>query len=352
MSNAALSRTALLFLSVVLLGSCNKGAENFNSVSVATVFEDSLNFHAIQPIDADRVWFAANKGKVGLIDKDIPKLATIKYDSKYLHFRSLSITEDAVFVLSIASPAVLYKIGFDGNEATNIETVYTETGERIFYNSMKFWDDDEGIAIGDPIENCLAILITRDGGNSWEKMACDLLPEAKKGEVAYSASNSNIAVFGSHVWIATGGSVSRVFHSSDRGKTWKAYDTPIISDEAMAGIHAVSFWDEKHGIVVGGRYRDQENTEATVAVTKDGGKTWSLSDPIHAMGYRSSVRFVPNGEGNKVVALGPTGISYSANGGHQWKTISDEGFFALEFVNDSIAFASGRKRIAKLTFKK
>lgn len=347
-----LSRTSLVLMSVVFLGSCDKNSKDFVSVSVTTVFEDSLSIHAIHPIDTDRVWFAANKGQVGLIDKDIPKLATIKYDNKYLHFRSLSVTNDAVFVLSIASPAVLYKIGFDGNEATNIETVYVETGERVFYNSMKFWNDTDGIAMGDPIENCLTILLTRDGGNTWRKLSCDELPEANRGEVAFSASNSNIAVYGDHVWIATGGSTSRIMHSSDKGNTWNFYETPIASSEVLTGIHAISFWDEQNGIVVGGSFRDQENKEATIAITGDGGKTWKLSDQDHAVGYRSSVRYVPNGNGKKVVALGPSGISYSSDGGRKWKDISDEGFFALEFVNDSIAYASGKNRISKLTFKK
>ena len=80
----------------------------------------------------NRVWFAADKGKVGLIDGDTPKLAIIKYGDSLLHFRSIATTKEAVFVLSIANPAVLYKIGFNGTEATNIEEVYSEKGEKCF----------------------------------------------------------------------------------------------------------------------------------------------------------------------------------------------------------------------------
>lgn len=68
--------------------------------------------------------------------------------------------------------------------------------------------------------------------------------------------------------------------------------------------------------------------------------------------YCSSIKYVPNGNGEKLVAMGPTGISYTSDRGKNWKKISDEGFFVLEFANDTVAFASGKNRIARLIFRK
>src|SRR5690606_19223130 len=116
--------------------------------------------------------------------------------------------------LSIASPAVLYKIGYNGTEATNIEEVYKESGPEVFYDAMKFWNDEEGIAIGDPTNNCMSVIITRDGGNTWNKVSCENLPKVEKGEAAFAASNSNIAIFGDNAWVATGGKKSRVMHTA------------------------------------------------------------------------------------------------------------------------------------------
>lgn len=340
------------FLCLFIFISCKeKNTSNFTSVEVVNIYEDTLNIHALHPIDTDRVWFATNRGKIGLIDGEISKLALIKYEHKLLHFRSIAATDEAVFVMSIASPGIIYKIGFDGNEATNIESVYLEEGERVFFNAMKFWNNEEGIALGDPIENCMNLIVTRDSGNTWTTIDCELLPEAEKGEVAFAISNSNIAINGNHAWIATGGVTARVLHTPDKGKTWNSYTTPIISGEAMTGIHSISFWDENNGIVVGGNWRDKQNNEATVAITTDGGKTWTLSSG-ETPGYQSSVKYVPGSEGKKIVSLGPSGISYSNNGGHHWESLSDESFYALEFVNDTLAFASGQNRICKLIFKK
>src|SRR5699024_8289441 len=105
-----LSAFLLLIVSVV---SC-KDAKHLkvDFVVVTPVFLDSLNIRALEPMDENRVWFAANEGKIGLIDGDTPTLAVIKYEDRLLHFRSIARTSEAVFVLSVASPAVLYKIGF------------------------------------------------------------------------------------------------------------------------------------------------------------------------------------------------------------------------------------------------
>ncbi len=340
---------SLLLLFVLI--SCGKDQKTFTEVQIDRVFEDSLSIRAITPLDANRVWFAANNGRVGLIDGETPKLATIRYEDSLLSFRSIAATKDAVFVLSIANPGVLYKIGFNGEEATHIEEVYVEKGEKVFYDAMAFWNDEEGIAMGDPTEDCISILITRDGGNTWEKVACDILPKAASGEAAFAASNSNIALVGNHVWIATGGKKARVLHSFNRGRTWEIFDTPMLQGGTMTGIYSIDFFDEKTGVVFGGNWEKQDFNEGNKAITHDGGKTWKLISNGKGPGYRSRVAFVPGTQGQGLVAVGSPGISYSPDQGETWTELSDEGFYALEFVNDSIAFVSGRKKIAKLWFK-
>ena len=345
-------RIPLIFLSFSLFISCSINvSKDFSSVSIERVFTDSLSIRAIEPMDVNKVWFAANNGKVGLIDHKTPKLATIKYEDSLLNFRAISSINNAVFVISIENPGVLYKIGFKENNATSIEDVYTEKGKSVFYDAIKFWDDKEGIAMGDPTDGCLSILVTRDGGNTWNKLSCDVLPEIVKGEAAFAASNSNISVFKNHVWIVTGGKKARVFHSPDRGATWEVFETPIIQGKSMTGIYSVDFIDDKTGIIFGGNWEEQDFNEGNKAITHDGGKTWSLLSNGEGPGYRSSAKFIPGTQGNDIVAVGSPGISYSNDAGDSWIELSKEGFYAIEFVNDTLAFASGRNKISRLIFK-
>jgi photosystem II stability/assembly factor-like uncharacterized protein len=318
----------------------------FKSVRVETVFQDSISIRAIE-IMGNSLAFAANKGIFGSVDLESGRVRTNveKYDSLLPEFRAVAHTATDFFMLSVGSPALLYKTGGNGK----MELVYQETGEGVFYDAMTFWNDSEGIAVGDSNGGCLSILITRDAGNSWVRIPCSKLPKGVDGEGAFAASNTNIKTIGSKTWIAT--TQSRIYFSPDKGKTWEIQQTPMVNGEPTQGIYSLDFYDQNLGLAIGGDYTQPENTKANKALTTDGGKTWQLIADGMEPGYKSCIRFVPNSGGNSVVALGFTGISYSNDQGAHWRQLSDASFYTLRFFNDSVAYAAGRNRIAKLVFK-
>lgn len=248
-------------------------------------------------------------------------------------------------MLSVASPALLYKTGDKGQ----MKLVYKEEGEQVFYDSMAFFDDQEGIAVGDSFEGCLSIIKTYDGGKTWKKFKCSSLPEAVAGEGAFAASNTNIEIIGNRIWVAT--TAARIYFSQDRGETWQIQSTPIMGEEDTQGIYSIDFYDSQIGFAIGGDYTDPEVNSKNKALTLDGGATWKLMADATDPGYKSCVQFVPNSDGQELVALGFTGVSYSYDQGQSWKKLSDEAFYTLRFQNDSTAFAAGKNRIAKLIFK-
>lgn len=323
-----------------------KQQKHFTTVSVETIYEDSLSIRAIELIDQSLA-FAANKGFIGSIDLTTGKVfaTTQKYDSILPEFRAIAHTTKDVFVLSVANPALLYKTGDKGA----FELVYKEAAENVFYDAMTFWNDEEGIAIGDSLNGCLSIIITRNGGKTWEKLSCNNLPEHIEGEGAFAASNTNIKTIGNKTWVAT--TKGRIFYSADKGKTWIAIQTPIINNEATQGIYSMDFYDENLGFVIGGDYTKPEQNSKNKALTIDGGKTWQLVADGFDVGYKSCVQFVPNADGQSLVSIGFTGISYSHDKGKNWTTLSKESFYTLRFKNDSVAYAAGKNRIAKLIFK-
>ena len=340
-----------LFASLLFIACATDNRPKYESIEIQNLFEDSLSVRAILPIDRDRVLFSSDQGYMGFLEGKAQKLYSFKYDDKVVSFRSIARTKRAAFVLTIANPAVLYKIEFDGKDVGNIKDVYLEEGEKVFYDAMTFWNENEGIAMGDPTDGCLSIIITRDGGDYWEKLSCDVLPPTEIGEAAFAASNSNIATYNDHAWIATGGKRARVFHTPDKGKTWNVYDTPIVQGKAMTGIYSIDFFDEKRGVIFGGDWERKAFNEGNKAITVDGGKTWKLISNGDGPGYRSSVKFVPGGEGEELIAVGSEGIDYSNDFGKTWRSLNKEGFYAIEFLNDSIAFVGGKHRVARLKFR-
>lgn len=342
-------RSILTLFAVLLLFSCAEEPKKqiFESVSVTPVFEDSVSIRAITFLDNRTLAFAGSNGVYGTVDVSSDQVRTNiqSYDSIMPSFRAVGGTTQDFFMLSIESPALLYKTGDTGK----MELVYKEEGEGVFYDSLAFWNDTEGIAVGDTVNGCLSIIITRDGGVTWNKLACSDLPEGIVGEGAFAASNSNIAVQGNKVWVGT--TEGRIYYSGDRGMTWEIQETPIISDEPTQGIYSMDFFDENIGYAIGGDYTQPESNTGNKIKTMDGGKTWQLIADGQEPGYKSCVQFVPNSGGEALVATGFTGTSYSSDGGENWKQLSDEPFFTLRFLNDSTAFAAGSNRIAKLVFK-
>ncbi|WP_055448436.1 WD40/YVTN/BNR-like repeat-containing protein [Lacinutrix mariniflava] len=320
-----------------------------SEVEIGLLIKDStLNVRALELVKGyEGLFFLTSNGEGGMIDEDeVVYPIEIDEEKEELNFRAFASTSEAGFALSVASPTYLYKIG---DQETTI--VYQEDHEKAFYDAMAFWNDKEGIAIGDPTDDCLSIIITRDGGNTWTKLSCDILPKAKKDEAAFAASDTNIAIIGDETWVATGGGASRILYSPNKGETWEVFNTPIVQGNGPQGMYSLDFYDNKNGFAIGGDYTKPADSSANKIRTADGGKTWQLVAKNQNPGYRSCVQYIPGREAKELVAIGFKGIDYSNDAGDSWKHLSDEGFYTLRFVNDSVAYAAGSKRIAKLTFR-
>ena len=132
------------------------------------------------------------------------------------------------------------------------------------------------------------------------------------------------------------------------GRTWTAVDTPIVSDTA-AGITSVSFLDGTHGIAVGGEISNHEGRSDNVAVTSDGGQTWTLTGRPWMSGAAYGSSYVPGAPTPTVVIVGPRGADYSLDNGSTWESLDSRTFWAVSFASPSVGWAVGPEgRITKL----
>lgn len=341
----------LYFLVIVLVFvSCaSKKEMNYSEVKVQFILNEKISIRAILT-DENYLWYAGNDGKYGKINLKTNEISKYKIQADTIvnELRSIAQTKDYIFLLPVANPANVYKISKNNNSQ---QIVYTELNEKVFYDSMQFKDELNGMAMGDPTNNCLSVIITNDGGNTWRKVSCDDLPKVEEGEAAFAASNSNVLLKKSKSFIVSGGKKSRLFASNDFGKTWQVYNTPIIQGEAMTGIFTADFYDDKIGFITGGNYEKPDDNSLNKAITFDSGKSWKLVANGTGFGYGSCVQFVPNSKGKALVSVGANGIQYSNDFGNSWKQLNeDKELYTIRFFNEKIAFAAGRNKIVKLIF--
>jgi hypothetical protein len=322
----------------------------FNRIEIDTLFQDKISIRAIV-FGSNKIWYAADKSRFGFFDLKENKRTErhIVKDSLKLEFRSIAQTDKAVFLLNVSNPAFLYRIS---KKTLETKLVYQETHEKVFYDSMQFWNNKEGIAIGDPIENFFSIILTKDGGNSWYKISSSNLPKLSEGEAAFAASNTNIVIRGNHAWIVSGGKKARVFYSADKGITWTVYDTPIVQGKTMTGIFTADFYDAKTGFIAGGNYEIPNQNYDNKAISFDSGKNWSLIAQNQGFGYASCVQYVPNSKGKELVVVGATGLHYSSDGGNNWKQLTtDSSLFAVRFIDGTTAIAAGKNKMIRIHFR-
>ena len=341
----------LLLLSL-FFASCKKQEKadfkpSFASVTTDTLLKDSLSIRALT-IDGDKVWYAGSKGKYGWVSLSGGKNFTgvASQDTIYPEFRSIAQTKENVFILSVGSPALLFRISKDGRQS---KLVYSDTTKTVFYDCLKM-EGKHGIAFGDPQKGIPDILTTYDGGATWGRET--ITPKLADGEAAFAASNSNIVLKGWNVWIVTGGKDGHILFLDKKAENWQVYDNPILKGGEATGAYSMDFYDTQIGFIAGGDYTKPDGNIKNKALTIDGGKTWALVADGSGPGYISCVQFVPGSNGNELVTTGGDGVFYSFDRGATWKKIlEDKDLHTLQFIDAKTLIAAGQNRIVRIKLK-
>jgi photosystem II stability/assembly factor-like uncharacterized protein len=270
--------------------------------------------------------------------------------SDTLDFRDIdAIDAQTAYVMSIGNGPIsrIYKTTDAG---TTWKVQFRNDNEKAFLDAMSFWDANHGIAFGDSVDKQFYILTTADG-RTWSRVPTTNLPPAQENEGAFAASGTNIALFGkSHAWIGTGAATkSRVLRTSDGGRTWQVADTPLASGPS-SGVFSIAFRDAKHGVIAGGDYKKESQAVDNLAVTSDGGVTWTLVKGLS--GFRSVVAYVPGMKTPALIALGPSGGDYSLDDGRTWQPIDGPGFDTFSFApGKQLGWGAGAEgKLGKLSF--
>jgi photosystem II stability/assembly factor-like uncharacterized protein len=345
-----LMRSALPPRILLLIGCSLVSASALHAQWAPQASPTSAELRGLSVVSPSVVWASGTRGTV-VHTKDGGKQWTVDTipGASTLDLRAIAaISARVAHAISIGDSSRIYRT-IDGGRSWSLRWSATRKG--TFLDAIRFWDARHGIAMSDPVGGKFLLVTTDDGGDTWREIPSQQLPAAPPNEGGFAASGSCLEVLGhSDVWFVSGGaSVARVYHSADRGRTWKVFDTPIRAGIASAGIFSVAFRDARHGVISGGDYQSPTLRGRNLAVTRDGGATWTLADSAQSpAGYRSAVAIVPGTIGRQLVAVGTSGTDVSLDAGATWTLADTTGYNSAAFVARGAGWAVGPKgRIAR-----
>lgn len=323
-------------------------AQTYDLLPLNTGTNTSLRGMSI--VSDEVAWVSGSNGHIGKTIDGGKTWEWIKPEGyEKLDFRDIEAFDaNKAVVVNAGSPAYIL-LTVDGGKTW--KESYKNVDSAIFLDGMDFWNAERGIVFGDPINSKMKLLRTIDGGVSWNDISDNLLAKMGVGEAAFAASGTTIKALGNgKVWIATGGTVSNIYYSSNFGSTWQIFECPILQGANSTGPFSMAFFNEEKGVVVGGDYLKDKENENNVLLTNNGGKTWTKpAKPVD--GYRSGVTYINE---KVLIATGTSGTDVSTDGGKYWYNISSMSFNVVQKAKkgELILIAGNKGQIYQLLISK
>lgn len=296
----------------------------------------SALLQAVSPVDESVVWVSGHRGTVlrSLDGGTTWQARAVTGAPSTLQFRDIhAASADLAWAMS-AGTGTQSQIWHTRDGGVTWVRQFINTDSTAFYDCLTFFDAQTGVAFSDASRGRTTILRTTDAGESWALLPADAVPAPLEGEGAFAASGGCVTSFGSRDgWMALGAPAARLLRSRDGGATWSSHATPLVAG-ASAGGAAVHFRDPLVGILVGGDIGNYnaDTSSAVVAVTTDGGETWTLRPRPPRPGAMFGVTWVPGADEGTALVASPGGLFLTRDAGESWTTLDERAFWSVAAV--------------------
>jgi photosystem II stability/assembly factor-like uncharacterized protein len=296
-------------------------------------------------LDAKQAWASGSGGTiVRTKDGEHWEKLPAPAGGETLDFRDIEALGGGTVALMSAGPGDASRIYRSTDGGVSWKLAHTNPDKDGFYDAIAFWDEKNGVVVGDPVAHRFVIRVTEDGGATWKAPEGFAIADALPGEGAFAASGTCLFALkgGADAWFVTGGAkVSRVFHTVDRGRNWSSWITPVVAGNPSSGLFSVAFLDRKRGFAAGGDYKQPQFAGLNGVRTEDGGQHWTAA-PISATGFMSAIVAVP-GAKDDLVAVGLAGEAISHDAGRTWESTGKEPMNAVVFTGPDAGWVVGPK---------
>lgn len=312
-------------------------------------WEASRGIHFMDAVDEDTAWAVGYDGSGGSVYEtlytrtinggDLWEADTIFTDDGYGLGNICGLDGDTAWAAVFSTGAQDEECGI--YKTTNGGDTWTHQfeGPYSFANNVWFFDENEGVALGDQADDYFEIWTSDDGGDTWTRVPEESFSghEVVPGEYGWTgcmeAVGDNTIIFGTHA------PEGYAFISHDRGHTWFGSFTGCSGSGTNPGVNELAFKDPYHGLAA----HDNGNSY-DLYTTSDGGENWEEITPSGFV-YGAGLSYVPGTDNMYIstgAATGASGASYSVDGGHSWidyPEVFDIQLLSCDFVEGGIGWA-------------
>ena len=319
------------------------------------------SLRGLSPVDSNTAWVCGSQTALfRTVDRGrtwtshpIPELQPQENESQSIELRSLhAFSSSTLLVATAGTPCRIYRTQDAGVSWTR---VFEHPSSAAFIDGLRFWNETDGIAFGDPVDNQLMVLRTIDQGCTWQSSGSPSL-HIEPGIAGFAASNSSLLVDSSasqlQAWIGLGGreGLATILHSRDSGTSFSRSVVDPIPSHPSAGIFSLAISPDGTLIAVGGDYQKPDSINGNVAILDPKTQRWRSPRQASPRGFRSCITYLmhpiapdstnPSTAQAHWITVGPTGGEWSSDGEH-WNPLSDLPLHSVQTAPDGSLWACG-----------
>lgn len=273
----------------------------------------------------DILYIGTSNGEVFSLDLNTKKLSIFER-KQWPEIRDIEVIGEKLYAMTSGDSSFLISYS-----RTSAKTISVQPFYGIFLDGLAQLNETLFL-MGDPSDEAFSLYYLINDKDLFTKTKSS--PIALKNEAAFAASGSTVHILNNGDFLfVSGGEISRLFRSRDRGSNWEITDLPFPNC-VTCGPYSMAITDNQRWVLVGGDYLKPNERNSTCYYSSDEGKTWKVSTNS-PYGYRSSII----SSGSYLYACGTNGIDYSKDGGKTWKRKIDGNYFALA-ISDNLLIAS------------
>jgi hypothetical protein len=318
----------ILFFTILLAHSV------IHSQEFEEVFFSKKKCHA-RGITADFnfIYVSTNIGTVIKIKPESKKYWTL-FDTKKSkgELRDIELVNNQIIAMQSSDSGLVYSLSDKKSTMFN----------GVFLDGMDFYEKN-GFLMGDPINDTFSLFHSTNGGKSW--LPCAGRVYSEKGEAGFAASGSTVHCLNdSSFMFVSGGMNSRIFRTTNSGKSWLQNSIPFQHSES-SGPFSITYLDNEYYITVGGNYLNPSDTSSNCYITNNSGRTWT-SPKKHPKGYRSCII----NHKNILFTCGTNGLDYSLDRGLNWIAFNHLNYLSLTIYRDKLVATTNSNSIHLIDF--